>query len=157
MCCSLPPSSKVEDTYQRIELVVFDLDGVLVESKELHYEAMNQAIDLVAGSNYVISHEEHLLVFDGLSTKQKLQLLTTMKGLPETLHSRIWDQKQELTRDLVQQTVPTDPQVRDAILALKAAGFPIAIASNCIRESVVALLQAVGVLDEVDALYSNGV
>jgi dTDP-glucose pyrophosphorylase len=151
-----PRMSSVEDTFQRVKLVVLDLDGVLVESKELHYEAMNQAITAVAGSKFAISRDEHLLVFDGLSTKQKLHLLTTMKGLSEALHARIWDKKQELTRDLVQQTVPANSDVREAILALKAAGFPVAIASNCIRESAVALLQAVGVFDVVDALYSNG-
>ena len=143
-------------TYERVKLVVFDLDGVLVESKDLHYMAMNQALSNVAGEKFEISHDEHRLIFDGLSTKQKLNLLTTMKGLPQALHSPIWKMKQELTINLVERTVPAAPDVREGILALKAAGFPVAVASNCIRESVVALLQAIQVFDLIDALYSNG-
>jgi beta-phosphoglucomutase-like phosphatase (HAD superfamily) len=30
-----------------IKLVIFDLDGVLMESKELHYEALNRVSNLL--------------------------------------------------------------------------------------------------------------
>ena len=154
LCCPHPPPNVVGN--DRIKLVIFDLDGVLVESRELHYEAMNRALSLTAGSQFEISRDEHLLIFDGLSTQQKLRLLTSMKGLPEALHASVWDKKQELTRELVSETVALDSNVRSAIVALKGAGFPVAVASNCIRESVAALLQAIGVFEIVDAFYSNG-
>ena len=54
MCSPESPPAGAKGTYRRIALVVFDLDGVLVESKELHYEAMNQALDnwLLRASTY---------------------------------------------------------------------------------------------------------
>ena len=55
MCSPESPPAGAKETYRRIALVVFDLDGVLVESKELHYEAMNQALDSVAGPDFIIS------------------------------------------------------------------------------------------------------
>ena len=65
-----------------IKLVVFDLDGVLVDARELHYEALNEALGDV-DQKYVIGREEHLSTFDGLSTTKKLQILTKTKHLPK--------------------------------------------------------------------------
>ena len=54
-----------------IKLIIFDLDGVLVEAKNLHYEALNKAL----GKEYAISWKEHLSKYDGLKTNQKLEML----------------------------------------------------------------------------------
>ncbi len=51
------------------KLVIFDLDGVLIDSKDYHYDALNQAL----GSEYAISWEEHVSIYDGLPTKAKLE------------------------------------------------------------------------------------
>ena len=48
-----------------IKTIIFDLDGVLIESKEIHYKALNEALPF----NYRISYEEHLSTYDGLPTK----------------------------------------------------------------------------------------
>ena len=52
----------------KTKLVIFDLDGVLVEAKNIHYDALNQAL----GDDYAISWKEHLSTYDGLKTFQKL-------------------------------------------------------------------------------------
>ena len=54
-----------------IKLIIFDLDGVLVDARELHYTALNKALESI-DKNYVISREEHLSTYDGLSTTKKL-------------------------------------------------------------------------------------
>ena len=76
-----------------IKLIIFDLDGVLVEAKTIHYDALNRAL----GENYSISWSEHLSVYDGLKTQQKLDMLTNRKGLPIADHKKIWDDKQKYT------------------------------------------------------------
>ena len=55
--------------------------------RQLHFQAMNEALASAAGEEYVITEEEHATLYDGLSTKQKLNLLTSIKGLPEDLHA----------------------------------------------------------------------
>ena len=60
-----------------VKLVIFDLDGVLIDSKEFHFEALNLAL----GKKYEISKKEHLLEYDGLPTIAKLNLLSEKKGL----------------------------------------------------------------------------
>jgi len=67
--------------YNYIKHIIFDLDGVLIDSRELHYDALNKAL-LDISEEYVIKREEHLSTFDGKSTKTKLNLLTERKGLP---------------------------------------------------------------------------
>ena len=51
-----------------IKLIVFDLDGVLIDSKQTHYEALNRAL----GQDFAISIDEHLATYDGLPTSSKL-------------------------------------------------------------------------------------
>ena len=50
------------------KLIIFDLDGVLIDSRDLHYNSLNEALSKI-DNQYVISKEEHLSVFDGLGTK----------------------------------------------------------------------------------------
>ena len=56
------------------KLVIFDLDGVLIESRELHYTSLNDALRRIS-PHYEITREEHLSMYDGLNTTQKLELL----------------------------------------------------------------------------------
>ena len=70
-----------------VKLIIFDLDGVLVEAKNIHYEALNKAL----GEKYAISWNEHLSTYDGLKTVQKLNMLTEQKGLPTKKHKHIWN------------------------------------------------------------------
>lgn len=54
-----------------IKLIIFDLDGVLVEAKEIHYETLNTAIlDVTKQTSMVISWEEHLSIYDGRKTNE---------------------------------------------------------------------------------------
>ena len=76
-----------------IRTIIFDLDGVLIESKEIHFKALNAALPF----DYRIGYEEHLSTYDGLPTKEKLKLLTITKNLPEDLHAEIASNKAKET------------------------------------------------------------
>ena len=54
-----------------IKVVIFDLDGVLVDTKEIHYLSLNQA--LVKYNFKEITYDEHNKIYDGLPTKEKLK------------------------------------------------------------------------------------
>ena len=69
-----------------IKAVLFDMDGVLIDAKDWHYEALNRALEHFG---FAISRESHLSTFDGLPTRAKLQMLTKARGLPERLHEFI--------------------------------------------------------------------
>ena len=85
-----------------IKLIAFDLDGVLVNSRELHYKALNMALEQIEPS-MVINREEHLSTYDGRTTTEKLDLLTKHKGLDKSRYDDIWKAKQENTAVLIQE------------------------------------------------------
>ena len=61
-------------------LVIFDLDGVLLEAKKTHYNALNSAIDIVTKNpKYKITWSDHLNRYDGLNTTKKLQKLSKLQ------------------------------------------------------------------------------
>lgn len=135
------------------KLVIFDLDGVLIESRELHYEALNDALRTF-GEEYVITREEHLSKYDGLSTTMKLKMLTECKDLPTTYYDQIWGLKQEATFKLIKQ-FGEEHLLRSLFCWVKARGYKIAVASNSIRETVKLSLMSIGVLEFVDYYVSN--
>jgi beta-phosphoglucomutase-like phosphatase (HAD superfamily)/dTDP-glucose pyrophosphorylase len=135
------------------KLVIFDLDGVLIDSRELHYDALNDALRKV-GEEFVITREEHLSKYDGLNTTKKLKMLTEQKGLPVSVYDQVWKDKQDATFNLVRGFCK-EYLLQTIFRQIKARGYKIAVASNSIRETVKLSLLSIGVMDEVDYFVSN--
>jgi len=135
---------------EKIKLVIFDLDGVLVEAKNLHFEALNKAL----GSEYAISWKEHLSKYDGLKTNQKLEMLTKDKGLPIESHSQIWDLKQKYTLEELRALSPNQT-LQSVMSALSEDGYKLAVCSNSIRKTVLTVLSKLGIMEFMDLIISN--
>ena len=87
-----------------IKLVIFDLDGVLIDSKDYHFEALNLAL----GEKYAIGREEHLKDYDGLPTIEKLKLLSEKKGLSPDSFNQIWEDKQNFITNICKEKISQD-------------------------------------------------
>lgn len=135
------------------KLVIFDLDGVLIESREMHYDALNQALANV-DPKFVISKEEHLSSYDGLPTSSKLNLLTENKGLPIDKHQQIWEDKQKATIEIFSE-LENDYELMGYFRQLKNHNYRIAVASNSIRNTVKLVLLKLGLLEFIDYYVSN--
>jgi HAD superfamily hydrolase (TIGR01509 family) len=136
-----------------IKLIVFDLDGVLVEAKKIHYDTLNQALKEI-DAKYVITEAEHLSIYDGLKTTQKLELLTKNKGLHPEFHDDIWYRKQHLTIEAISELQP-DLQKIELFKELRNMGYKLACASNSIRRSVLVMLAKIGIIEYMDLILSN--
>jgi HAD superfamily hydrolase (TIGR01509 family) len=137
-----------------VKLIIFDLDGVLVDAKEIHYETLNDAIKEVAGFEYVISLNEHHSTYDGLKTNQKLELLTKNKGLSINHYGEIWDRKQKYTiREISNLNV--DERLVEIFKTLRDQGYLLACCSNSIRRSVLIMLSKLGLIEYFDLILSN--
>jgi HAD superfamily hydrolase (TIGR01509 family) len=133
-----------------IKLIIFDLDGVLVEAKQIHYEALNKAL----GEKYSISWDEHLSVYDGLKTNQKLNMLTQHKELPVKSHSKIWSDKQKYTLEALSNLQP-NAQLQVCMNSLISNGYKLAVCSNSIRKTVLTVLSKFDIIDRFDLILSN--
>jgi HAD superfamily hydrolase (TIGR01509 family) len=136
-----------------IKLIIFDLDGVLVDARELHYNTLNAAIESV-DKRYVITRAEHLSTYDGLSTRKKLDMLTSNKQLDVAHHNHIWLLKQKLTNQAIDKFT-VDLRIQSILCTLKQYGYTIAVATNSIRSTALHQLTMKGFSSYVDFLYSN--
>lgn len=136
-----------------IKLIIFDLDGVLVDAKKIHYDTLNSALAQV-DNKYTISESEHLSTYDGLKTFEKLNILSQRKGLPVEVHNTIWEEKQRLTIEAISM-LDTDHKLVDACQKLRADGYKLACCSNSIRRSVIVMLSRIGIIEYMDLIYSN--
>jgi len=136
-----------------IKLIIFDLDGVLVNARELHYEALNKALETI-DPKFMISRDEHLSTYDGLSTTKKLNMLTEQKGLSTEVHNIVWKLKQEKTISIIDNFSP-DFRIKDILRRLKDAGYNVACCTNSIRETAKLQLIRKGLMEHIDVLYTN--
>lgn len=136
----------------KIKAIVFDMDGVLIEAKDWHYEALNKALRLFG---YEISRYDHLVTYDGLPTAKKLEMLSLEKGLPRGLHQFINQMKQSYTVDIVHTSCSPRFFHEYALSRLRAEGYRIAVASNSIRNTVQLMMEKSGLLPYLDFFLSN--
>jgi len=122
----------------KIKAVIFDMDGVLIEAKDWHYEALNKALQLFG---LEISRYDHLVTYDGLPTVQKLEMLSTERGLPRKLHAFINEIKQLYTMELVYAECKPRFYHEYALSELKNEGYRLAVASNSIRNTINVMME----------------
>jgi beta-phosphoglucomutase len=121
-----------------IKAVIFDMDGVLIEARDWHYEALNRALRLFG---YEISRYAHLTTYDGLPTSKKLEMLSLESGLPRELHGFINEMKQTYTMEIVHTLCKPRFVHEYALSTLKAKGYRLAVASNSIRHTVEVMMK----------------
>ncbi len=132
-----------------VKLIIFDLDGVLVEAKNIHFDALNKAL-----GKYAISWNEHLSTYDGLKTYQKLDMLSKEKGLPADDHQSIWESKQKHTLQMLSNLKPSN-ELQTLMSKLVNDSYQIAVASNSIRKTVLTVLSKLGIMEYMDLVVSN--
>lgn len=135
-----------------IKAVLFDMDGVLIDAKDWHYEALNKALRLFG---YEITRYDHIHNFDGLPTKEKLNMISEESYLPQELHDFINELKQDYTMDLVNTNCKPVFQHEYALTKLKSKGYKIAVCSNSIRFTIQCMMEKSGLLPYIDLIMSN--
>lgn len=121
----------------RIQAILFDMDGVLIDAASWHYDALNAALQPFGLS---IGLDEHLTTFNGLSTRQKLEVLSVSRGLPRKLHEFVNKQKQKHTQALIAARCRPVFHHRYMLSRLRREGYVLAVCSNAVRETVDAMI-----------------
>lgn len=137
---------------KKIKAVIFDMDGVLIDAREWHYEALNRALNLLG---FNISRYDHLVTFDGLPTSKKLEMLSREHGLPVRLHSFLNDLKQVYTKELIHTYCKPRFQHEFALSRLRADGYILGLASNSIRSTIDLMMEKSALSGYLNAVVSN--
>lgn len=135
------------------KLIIFDLDGVLIDTKKMHFDALNYALKLI-DPKYVISKEDQDLIYEGLPTRQKLGILTQRVGLDPQHYEAVWDEKQLFTQ-IALSNLNEDNDLVNLFSLIKQEGIKIAVASNSIRRTLDICLDSLGIEELVDYSVSN--
>ena len=134
-----------------IKAIIFDMDGGLIDAKEWHYEALNHALNHFG---FNISRYDHLVTFDGLPTRRKLEMLTRDQALPLGLHPLINELKQIYTTELIHTRCKPIFQHEYALSRLKADGRRLAVASNSVRSSIELMMRKSNLAPYLQAMVS---
>ena len=135
-----------------IKAILYDLDGVLVEAVEIHFDAFNMALMEVAGASIVPEEEED---FNGLPTKQKLEKLQSLGRIKETDKQVIWEKKQERTIDAIKKNLSYDADKTDLHTFTRGLGIRSACITNSITDTAKLMLECSGQWPHMEFLISN--
>jgi len=136
-----------------IKLIIFDLDGVLVDACEWHRLSLNAALKDIA--DYEISIDDHYASFDGLPTRVKLKKLTDLGILKENFHEKIYNLKQEKTIAIIEKHACLREEKINLIDELKNKGYIVACFTNSIRVTAKLMLEKTGIYKKLDMIVTN--
>lgn len=137
---------------QPYKAILFDLDGVLVNMPNGHFEALNRALALFGAR---IEEDEHFGHFNGLPTRKKLEELERLGRLPQGLREFINDVKQQHTKDIIPKYCAPDYSKIILMRHLKDRGYKLACCSNSIRETLHLMLKSANLFDYFDVILGN--
>lgn len=135
-----------------IKAVIFDMDGVLIDAREWHFEALNRALALFG---FEIPKDEHLAKYDGLPTAKKLEMLSESQGLPRELHRLINKLKQEYTVEIILLRCRPKFIHEYALAGLVSRGLKVAVASNSIAATIDLMMKKAHLLNYLEFYLSN--
>jgi beta-phosphoglucomutase len=136
----------------KIKAIIFDMDGVLIDARDWHYESLNRALSLFGTE---ISRYDHLITFDGLPTKKKLEMLTLEKGFPKKLHSFVNELKQQYTMEIIASKCKPVFQQQYALSQLTHLGYKVAVCSNSIKKTIEEMMDKAALSKYLEFILSN--
>lgn len=121
------------------KLLIFDLDGTLVDCKTLHQRAFRWAINR--------DYDEELL--EGLPTQRKIEIL---QGLGWDIDPvRVADIKQQWTFAHIQNYVQPNPRLKTMIKELGEQGWDMSVCSNATQKFVNTCLEILEIKDLINS------
>lgn len=136
-----------------MKLVIFDLDGVLVDACEWHRCALNEALAEIC--DYQIPLTDHYAEYNGIPTKVKLQKLADRGFISRKDFESIERLKQEKTMQIISSKAVIKEEKVEMMQQLKKRGIKIACFTNSIRMTAELMLKKTGVYEYLDLLLTN--
>lgn len=136
----------------KIKAILFDLDGVLVETRKLHFQALALALKEI---HRELSFEEHQRLYDGLPTYKKIELLTDRFALSQLEIDFVNQRKQEHTVKLLEGSIHPSKELNLIMDYLREKKIQIAVCSNTKRYTLDHILEKLGINKLINFSLSN--
>ena len=117
-----------------IKGLIFDLDGVLVDTKDLHFMALNKALKKSNAKN-IISYNDHVNIYDGLPTVEKIRILNQKKIISKKMNKVVMMNKQKFTLQLLKKKIKYNKDIYN-IFSKMSKKYKLAIATNAVNETL---------------------
>ena len=135
-----------------IKAIIFDLDGVLVDTKQIHFEALNESLKKYNFKQ--ISFDDHIKIYDGLPTIEKLKILEKKKVLPKKYFKKINIYKQKVTTNILKKRIKKNKKIIKIMQNLNKK-YKIAVATNAVHSTLKICLDKLGITKYIDYKLSN--
>ena len=136
----------------KIKGLIFDLDGVLVDTKKIHYEALNMA--LLKQGYKEISYKDHLNIYDGLPTSIKLDILRKNGLINKKSYKKIKDIKQEATIKLLNRYIKFNSKIYNTFEKL-SKNYKISLATNAVKKTLELCIRKLKLSKFISYSFSN--
>jgi beta-phosphoglucomutase len=126
-----------------LQAVIFDCDGVLVDSEPLHYKAFQAVLVPLGLGHDFQSYLDRFVGFDDRDAFIHAFKEAGRELAPDTLE-RLMEAKAVALEDFIRQGVPSFPGVVELVKELKGRGIPMAVASGALRHEIEAFIASLG-------------
>jgi beta-phosphoglucomutase len=135
------------------EAVLFDFDGILVDSEPMHYRAFTEVLDPL-GMGF--PWKEYVETYMGFDDRDAFREAFRSKGIPldDATLANLVAAKSRAFQDGIRKGVTSYPGVTPMIASLHAAGRPLALCSGALRSDIDPILATLGVARCFDVIVS---
>ncbi len=138
---------------RRYRAVLFDLDGVITDTMEFHYEAFRQAFKKLG----IDVRKLDVFTREGMPSMKLGRALLDEYGVSagEEELKRTVEEKRELYRQLSAGKVRVYPGVRETLALLRENGVRLALVTGSNKKSVTKVIDEAGLEDAFDAIVTG--
>jgi beta-phosphoglucomutase len=138
---------------RRYRAVLFDLDGVILDTMKLHYEAFRHAfatLGIDVRPRDIYTREGMPSMKLGRALLEEYDVQASDEGL-----KKVVDEKRELYRQIAAGKTRPFPGVPETLALLRESGIKLALVTGSNRKSVTQVIEEAGLADAFDAIVTG--
>lgn len=136
-----------------IDTIIFDLDGVLVDTENIHRDALIESTAKLANIDKVLLTK--IFQIDGRTTKEKLKKIKNDFGIAENILFEIDTEKQRSVKEKFKEEIFPNHRIINLLATLKHEGFKLGLGSNSRRSNVMQLLDILMITDFFESIVTS--
>lgn len=132
--------------------IIFDLDGVLIDTEPLYLKACNLLIQREGAA--AITEAENNTTLLGTTVEETWRRIINLRSLTQPLEYFL-ERYDGAVRQVLQEDLVVQPGVLALLAAAKNRGLPVAVASSSLRTWIDLKLKAIGLQDTFDVVLGG--